>query len=224
MWNEFFEGIRPLAQALKACLTGNLRFFHRALILKRMNDMQAELQNHFLVAMPSLLDVNFSQAVIYLCAYNEEGAMGIIINRPILDINLGEVLGQMRIDTKLDDIRSSPVLLGGPVQPERGFIIHRPNTEWQSTLMAGDDIGVTSSQDILEAMAVGEGPDDAVVILGYTGWGPDQLEKEISDNFWLTAPADHDILFNVPFEERWRAAASTVGVDLTNLSSDVGHA
>lgn len=174
--------------------------------------------------MPALSDVHFSQALIYVCAHNAEGTMGIMVNRPILDINLAEVLTQLDILTTTQTPANMPVLLGGPVQPERGFIIHRSHDSWQSTLTINEDISVTSSQDILQAMADGQGPKDAVVILGYAGWGAGQIEAEIANNFWLTAPADPHIIFNVPFEQRWRAAVKSLGIDVANIADDVGHA
>ena len=182
------------------------------------------LQNHFLIAMPALVDFNFAQALVYVCAHNEEGSMGVIVNHPIVDISLGEVLGQMEIPVDDDEINQLPVYLGGPVQPERGFIIHRPNGDWQSTLVTSDELAVTSSQDILQAMANGHGPDDSIVVLGYSGWGAGQLEKEIADNFWLTVRAEPKILFNTPVDRRWQSAMTILGIDSASLSSETGHA
>jgi putative transcriptional regulator len=116
------------------------------------------------------------------------------------------------------------VYFGGPVQPERGFIVHRPNKVWQSTLITSDDVGVTSSQDILHSMAKGEGPKDSIVILGYAGWGAGQLEQEIANNMWLTVLAEPQVLFDMPYHQRWNAAARLLGVDLINLTDQVGHA
>lgn len=189
-----------------------------------MKEEISVLQDHFLIAMPSLDDYNFHQAVIYVCAHNEEGTMGIVVNRPIIDINLGEVLVQMNIQTGINKINKLPVYLGGPVQPERGFIIHQPNDVWQSTLITSNDIGVTSSQDILQAMASGEGPEDAIVILGYSGWGAGQLELEIAANYWLTVPADPRILFETPYDQRWEKSLAMIGVEPDSLSNDIGHA
>lgn len=189
--------------------------------------MKAEnltLQDHYLVAMPALADFNFNRAVVYICAHNEEGAMGIVINRPLIDIKLGEVLSQLSIESDKSELVNLPVYLGGPVQPERGFIIHRPNQTWQSTLVTSDTLGVTSSQDILFAMVQGNGPEEFLVTLGYSGWGAGQLEQEVSDNLWLTVPADPSILFDTPVEKRWEKAAATLGVDISQLSSDSGHA
>lgn len=189
-----------------------------------MNKQFDSLTNNFLIAMPLLNDFNFARAVVYVCAHNEEGAMGIVINHPIYNIKLGEVMSQMEIKVKHKAVNELPVFLGGPVQPERGFIIHRPNDEWQSTLLTGDDLGVTSSQDILQALAVGKGPKEFIVLLGYAGWGPGQLEEEVANNYWLTTPASPEILFNTPPEERWSAAAALLGVDIINISSETGHA
>ena len=181
------------------------------------------LTNQFLIAMPTLQDPNFFHSVTYICEHSDEGAMGIMINRP-LDINLGEVLGQMDISSEIDTVNHQPIFLGGPVQCERGFVIHKPHGEWDTTLQVTDEIGVTSSRDILEAIAEGRGPTYALIALGYAGWGPGQLENEISQNAWLSVPADHSIVFETPFEKRWEAAAALSGVDISRLSSDVGHA
>jgi putative transcriptional regulator len=189
-----------------------------------MEDTAFSLQNQFLIAMPGMLDDNFNQAVVYVCAHGDEGMMGLVINHPIEDILLSEVFAQMDVSTENQLINEVPVYLGGPVQPERGFIIHRPNQSWQSTLITSDDVGVTSSQDILQAIADGEGPEDITVVLGYSGWGAGQIEDEITQNSWLTMPADNDILFNVHYSNRWKAAMDKLGVDVSHLSSDAGHA
>ena len=183
----------------------------------------ASLSNHFLIAMPSLKDPNFFHGVTYLCEHNEEGAMGIMINRP-LDIDLAEVLGQMNIDFQQPDIGDQPILLGGPVQCERGFVLHKPHGAWEATLKVTDDIGITSSRDILEALARGEGPDECLIALGYAGWAPGQLENEMAQNAWLSVAADETILFQTPFEQRGERAAALPGVDINRLSSDIGHA
>lgn len=183
-----------------------------------------ELQNCFLVAMPGLGDFSFNQAVVYVCAHNEEGTMGIIINQPLFEVTLGEILEQMEITSRNEKVNAQSVYLGGPVQPERGFIIHRPNDEWQSTLITSGDIGVTSSKDILQAIAEGDGPEEAIVILGYAGWGAGQLEEEIAKNYWLVTPATPEILFKTPSTERWSEAAALLGVDMLNISGETGHA
>lgn len=182
------------------------------------------LQDHLLIAMPVLKDINFSRSVVYICAHSDDGAMGIMINQPLLDIDLGEVMKQMDIELGKKEIAHLPVLLGGPVQPERGFILHNKKQLWESSLVTSDELAVTSSQDILQALAEGKGPHEFLIMLGYAGWGSGELEKEILANDWLVAPANHEILFDTPFEKRWEKAAESIGVDIHNLSSDVGHA
>lgn len=189
-----------------------------------MNESILSLQDHFLIAMPSMADYHFNQSVVYVCAHSSEGTMGVVVNHPVDDIQLGEVLAQMKIASELPDINAQKVFLGGPVQPERGFIVHRPNKMWQSTLVTSDEIGVTSSQDILEAMAKGEGPEDTIIILGYAGWGAGQLEAEITKNNWLSVKAAPEIIFNTPVVDRWQAALNLLGIDPARLSIESGHA
>ena len=186
-------------------------------------DEMSSLTNHFLIAMPSLKDPNFFHGVTYICEHDEEGAMGIMINRP-LDIDLGEVLGQMHIDSELPEVASIPIFLGGPVQCERGFVLHKPHGRWEATLEVTAEIGVTSSRDILEAIARGAGPRQYLIALGYAGWAAGQLEQEMADNAWLSVPADDRIIFETPFDQRWERAAALTGVDIRRLSSDIGHA
>lgn len=181
------------------------------------------LTNHFLIAMPSLQDPNFARTVTYICEHNDDGAMGIVINRP-LDLHLGDVLSHMDIKAKGQQIAKLPVVLGGPVQRERGFVLHQPSTDWDATLHVTDEIGVTTSRDILTAIAHGEGPQQILVALGYAGWAPGQLEQEMVDNAWLSGPADLEILFDLPYQARWEAAAALLGIDLLTLSDEVGHA
>jgi putative transcriptional regulator len=181
------------------------------------------LTNHFLIAMPALEDPNFVQSVTYIFAHNDEGAMGITINR-LTDVNMGEVFSQLGIDWEGDDVADIPVYMGGPVETERGFILHSPADEWDSTLKVTDDIAVTSSRDIIEAIAEGRGPEKTLVALGYAGWGAGQLEEEMVNNAWLSTQADPALIFDAPVTERWQNAASMIGVDLNLLSNDVGHA
>jgi putative transcriptional regulator len=182
-----------------------------------------DLTNQFLVAMPTLVDPNFYRTVTYVCAHNKEGAMGIVINRP-LDLGLGEVLGHMEIDSTDPQVEQMRVFQGGPVQRERGFVIHKPMGDWDAVLEVGDDIGVATSRDILAAIARGEGPDQAIVALGYAGWGAGQLEREVGENAWLSVPSDADIMFEMPHENRWESAMRVLGVDLGQLSGEAGHA
>lgn len=181
------------------------------------------LTNQFLIAMPSLADPNFARTVTYLCAHTGEGAMGIVINRP-LDLNLGDVLDHMEISNKNPQIKDMHVLQGGPVQRERGFVLHAPAGTWDSVLQVSDEIGVATSRDILTAVAEGRGPDRALVALGYAGWDAGQLEQEVLDNAWLSGPADSSIIFDVPYDERWDRAARLLGVDPERLAGEAGHA
>lgn len=181
------------------------------------------LTDQFLIAMPTLRDPNFERTVTYICAHNDEGAMGIVINKP-LDIELGEIFEQMDIDSSNAIAKHKTVFQGGPVHIDRGFILHKANTQWDSSIVVSNKICVTTSKDILEAIADGEGPDEALIALGYAGWGEGQLEDEIMQNAWLSGPADMDIIFNTPYDQCWQAAAEHLGVDLEKLSSDIGHA
>jgi len=182
-----------------------------------------DLTNHFLIAMPTLADPNFSRTVTYICVHNEDGAMGIVVNRP-LEFALGEVFVQMALDASDPAIAARPVFQGGPVHTDRGFVLHRPASDWGSTIAVTPDVGVSTSRDILAAIATGSGPADTLVALGYAGWGAGQLEQEMAENAWLSGPANLDIVFRTPPEQRWAEAARLIGVDLAALSSDVGHA
>lgn len=180
------------------------------------------LTNHLLIAMPNLLDPNFYQTVAYVCMHNESGAMGIVINRA-MNVELGAVLDHMQIEVTSPSANSLAIYDGGPVQRERGFVIHRPAGKWDAMLTLDHDIGITTSRDILNAIATGKGPDQVLIALGYAGWGAGQLERELSENAWLTAPVDLDIMFNTPIHKRWQAAAARLGVDLMLISSEAGH-
>lgn len=182
-----------------------------------------DLTNHFLIAMPRLADPNFFHTVTYICEHTAEGALGIVINRP-LELTLGEILEHMEIQTADGGIAARPVYMGGPVQRERGFVLHHPTAKWESTLSVTDRIGLTTSRDILAAIARGDGPERALIALGYAGWGAGQLERELADNAWLNGPADDNVLFDSPNDDRWRQAAALLGVDLNLLSGDAGHA
>jgi putative transcriptional regulator len=181
------------------------------------------LQDHFLIAMPAMGDPNFNETVTYVCKHDEEGALGIIINRPT-DMVLDEVFRQLSLEAADKHVASLPVLAGGPVRRDRGFVLHRSEAAYDSTLETGPGMKVTVSQDILGAIARGEGPEHVLVALGYAGWDTGQLEAEMATNAWLSVPADHAILFETPFEERWAAAAALLGVDIHQLASYAGHA
>lgn len=181
------------------------------------------LTNQFLIAMPALADPNFFQTVIYLGEHNANGALGLVINRP-LDLSLEQLLDHLKITTDRSDLTKTPVYSGGPVKPEQGFVLHSPVGHWSATLHVTDHIGITTSRDILQAVADGQGPTHLLVALGYVGWGPGQLERELVENAWLSSPADSDILFRAPSGQRWLAAAALLGIDLNLLSTDAGHA
>jgi putative transcriptional regulator len=182
------------------------------------------LTNQLLIAMPGLRDSNFARSVAFLCQHGDDGAMGIIVNR-LSEYRLGDVLAQMNMSSAIAEVVDAPVLIGGPVQPERGFVLHSSQGEWESSFKISDQFSVTTSRDILAAMAEGKGPRHAVVALGYAGWGAGQLEQELRENAWLTAPAVEEILFRTPLESRWEAAAALLGVsNPSQLSSYAGNA
>jgi len=181
------------------------------------------MANQFLIAMPNLRDPNFARTVTLICEHSGEGAMGIVINR-VTDLTLADVLGQMNIEASQSRHLALPVHIGGPVQNNRGFVVHEPVGDWESTLAIDESLGVSTSRDILVAMAENRGPERCLLALGYAGWSPGQLEREMADNAWLSGPADHQILFELPPEERWSAAVTRLGVDPAALSGDAGHA
>jgi putative transcriptional regulator len=180
------------------------------------------LTSHFLIAMPAMQDPNFSRTLTFVCEHNERGALGIVVNRPI-DVTLETLYKQVEIPLELAQLAAQPVFFGGPVQFDHGFVLHRPVGEWKSTLPVGE-LGLTTSRDILEAMARGEGPREQLVALGYAGWAAGLLEDEILKNGWLTVNADVDLIFNVPPEARYDAAMHALGVNAANLSEEAGHA
>lgn len=181
------------------------------------------LRNHFLLAMPSLTDAIFAQSVTFICEHTDEGAMGIVINQP-LDLCVEEVLEHLNLSAS-GRLREMPVMAGGPVHMDRGFVLHRPgNRHWEATLPVTDEVWLTTSRDILVSIAEDEGPEDCLIALGYAGWSPGQLESEISENSWLTLPADSAIIFDTPCHQRMSSAAAKLGVDMNLLSGEAGHA
>lgn len=182
-----------------------------------------DLTSHFLIAMPAMADPRFARTLTLVCEHNDNGALGIVVNR-LTDLNLHGLLAQIKISPEVDHFKEVPVHFGGPVQVDRGFVLHRPVGVWQSTLGVGENIGLTTSKDILEAVARGNGPEQILVTLGYAGWAPGQLENELAQNAWLTVPAQENILFDLPVDERLPAAMQLLGVDYANLSDVAGHA
>jgi putative transcriptional regulator len=181
------------------------------------------LQDHFLIAMPAMADPNFTQTVTYICKHDAAGAFGLVLTRPS-DLSLGEMLGQLAIDLKDRSLVERPVMHGGPVEPQRGFVLHRSEHTFEATLAVSAEVKLTSSPDVLAAIGAGTGPDPALVALGYAGWGRGQLEAELGSNTWLTVPANSAIIFETPFAERWTAALGLPGVDIRHITQYAGHA
>jgi len=181
------------------------------------------LTNQLLIAMPGMEDPNFSTTVTLICEHNDDGALGIVINRP-LELKLAGLFEQLDVDDPDPVAAGRPVLMGGPVGPERGFVLHYPSGEYENSLAVSDDIHLTLSRDVIDAMASGDGPNKTLVALGYAGWEPGQLETEMLANSWLNVPATPNIVFDTPFNQRWMSAAQTLGIDISQISPDAGHA
>lgn len=182
------------------------------------------LTGQLLIAMPGMLDPRFAHSVVYLCAHSDEGAMGLIINKPVADLDLGDLLKQIDVPVT-DDFATAAIHFGGPVEQARGFVLHTPDYESPvATLEVDDAISMTATVDVLEEIGAGRGPKRRLVALGYAGWGPGQLEAELGQNGWLTCPADADLIFGLPDVEKWEAALNALGVDALALSSTAGHA
>ena len=190
------------------------------------------LTNHFLIAMPGLADENFSKSVVYLCEHNERGALGLVINKPS-DITVGKLFDKVDLSLGRDDLKNTPVFQGGPVQTERGFVLHegmpacdadKHEPGYASTMQIPGGLEMTTSRDVLEAMSNGAGPKRVLVSLGYAAWGQGQLESEIGENAWLTVDADAQVIFDTPIEQRYDKALSLLGLQAWMLSPDAGHA
>jgi putative transcriptional regulator len=181
------------------------------------------LKNHFLIAMPTMADPNFSQTITYICEHNQDGAMGIVVNRPLV-LTWSQLLEHLKVEPIPVDLADRNVLWGGPVQLERGFVLHRSRTAWDSTMEVQDGIFLTTSREIIDAIGRGDGPEDALIALGYAGWSAGQLEDEMANNAWLSVAANGHVLFDTPFEQRWHAAAQLLGVNLSLISTQAGHA
>lgn len=181
------------------------------------------LHNHLLIAMPGMPDPNFSSTVTLVCEHNDEGALGIIINRPS-GLTLGGLFRQLALEQFDEKVAIAQVLHGGPVSPERGFVLHEPSERFESSVPVSPGIQLTMSRDILESLAAGKGPERALFALGYAGWQPGQLEAEMLANSWLSVPATPEIVFDIPFENRWTYAAESMGIDISRMSPHAGHA
>lgn len=174
------------------------------------------LKNQFLIAMPGLPDPNFQQSVTYICEHHENGAMGIVINQPV-NLTMGELLSHLDLEVD-ESVEEQPLYYGGPVQKERGFLLHTPEKQWETTMNISEGISLTGSKDILEAIAQNQGPKKVIMALGYAGWDAGQLESELAANSWLTVPADPGILFDIESDKRWTSAAKKLGIDVNLVS------
>jgi putative transcriptional regulator len=181
------------------------------------------LTHHFLIAMPNMVDPHFAKTLTFICEHNDKGALGLVVNRPT-EMTLQTLLEQVSIPLSSEELKSIPIHFGGPVQIDRGFVLHMPLGQWQSTLAVSPDVGLTTSKDILQAVARGEGPRQLLVTLGYAGWAAGQLEQELAQNAWLTVQAKADVIFELPAEDRLPAAMSLLGIDFASLSDEAGHA
>lgn len=190
------------------------------------------LTHHFLIAMPGLEDENFARSVVYLCEHSERGALGLVINKPS-DINLKNLFDKVDLPLRRADLSDTPVLQGGPVQTERGFVLHEPVTAapphdsesiYASTMAIPGGLEMTTSKDVLEALSTGAGPRKVLVSLGYSAWGEGQLESELAENSWLTVEADAAVIFDTPIEQRYDRALLLLGLQAWMLSPDAGHA
>lgn len=179
--------------------------------------------NQFLIASPQLEDPNFNRTLTLICEHSQDGAMGLIVNRT-LNLRLGKLFEHMRIDIENNELHDQPVYYGGPIEPERGFVLHRTIGSWENTIALTPTLGLTASRDILSSMAKQGYPQDTLIMLGYAGWGPGQLEEELSGNAWLTLPVEESILFETTPDQRWQKAAQHLGVDINLLSGEIGHA
>jgi putative transcriptional regulator len=182
-----------------------------------------DLRHQLLIAMPAMADPNFSGSVVYICDHGEGGSLGLVINRPT-ELSLSTLFERIELKLEIAPWKDTPVFFGGPVQTERGFVLHVPPGTYSSSLPVTPEISLTTSKDVLEAVATGAGPHKMLVTLGYSGWGAGQLESEIAANAWLTVGATPQILFDLPAEDRYEAALKLLGVDATQLSGQVGHA
>ena len=182
-----------------------------------------DLKHQFLIAMPAMADTNFERSVVYVCDHSDRGALGLVINRPT-DLTLGKLFDRVDLKLEIAPRKDDPVYFGGPVQTERGFVLHGASENYSSTLSISDEISLTTSKDVLEAIAGGSGPEKVLVTLGYAGWGAGQLENEIAQNAWLTVNAAPQIIFDIPAEGKYDAALKLLGINSAQLTGHAGHA
>lgn len=181
------------------------------------------LTGHFLIAMPAMTNPHFAKSVTYICEHNHSGAMGVVINYPI-EMKLDTLFKQINLDVSEFPFAQQRAQFGGPLQIERGFVLHQPVGDWDCTISINGNTALTTSKDILEAVAKGTGPKKILVALGFAGWSPGQLENEISKNIWLTVEAKESIIFDIPNADKLNAAMGLLGLDFANLSEVAGHA
>lgn len=188
-------------------------------------DTKMNLSHQLILAMPGKVSGELANTVIYICEHGEHGALGLVINRPT-DITVGDLLNRIELPLALEigPVGEAPVYFGGPVQTDRGFVLHMPKRDYSSSIVLDDDVALTTSRDVLQDVADGNAPQQLLVTLGYAGWGAGQLEEEIAGNAWLNVLASHDILFKTPPEQRYDAALGQLGLDTSRLSGDAGHA
>lgn len=183
----------------------------------------SSLKGQFLIAMPMLTDPNFYRSVTFMCEHNDNGAMGVTVNRIYTALSAKEIFDELKLEYQPSSAEI-PIHIGGPVHMDEIFVLHGPPLEWEGCLKINDRLGLSNTLDILRAIALGRGPDDFLIILGCAGWAPDQLEMEIKQNSWLTCPGDEEIIFRKPVETRWEAAVKKLGIDPASLSEFAGHA
>ena len=188
-----------------------------------MTTSSVNLTHHFLIAMPGMVDPNFSRSLTYICEHNDNGALGLVVNRPS-DMTVSLLFKSLNLALRSRTLGRTLVFNGGPVQTDRGFVLHHPVGEWKSSLPVANGVALTTSMDILESVGKGEGPEELLITMGYSGWGAGQLEQEILQNAWLTVAAQDDVLFGMPAKQRLPAAMALLGVDYARLSNTAGHA
>lgn len=188
-----------------------------------MSTEMISLKNHLLIAMPNTHSPTFDRTVTLVCVHDDKGSFGVTINRPI-NITVGDVFEQLKLSTDDGHLNEKRALSGGPLESGQGFVLHDTERRWESTLRISEKLALTSSRDILEDIINGNGPDNFLLTLGCANWAPQQLEEEMMSNAWLTCPVKNSILFDLPYQQRWEAAADTLGVDLSRMSNSVGHA
>ena len=185
--------------------------------------LSVDFSGHFLMAMPGLVGGELAGTVIYICEHSERGALGLVINRPT-GLTVASLLEKVELECSVPDLAKVPVFYGGPVQTDRGFVLHKPAANYNSSIHLTSDMALTTSRDVLQAIAAGEGPQQMLVALGYAGWGAGQLEQEMAENAWLSVAAYEDIIFETQPEERYPAAMRLLGVDPVMLTGSAGHA